>query len=1194
MATQEKTWNVANRLHSLKDSDNPEVNHIIAGADEIYDDAKGAKQSDINAQADAALADRYRKSETYSKEQVDALITTPDVNYVTVATFADLPQTGEANTIYRVSFYDGTQVDASKYALYAWNGATYQLLAVRSAVGEVFDVSEYNGDATYETLTAALGISGQNVPVNARRGGMTIKFINSTTGKYDQYRYIDTDATTNSKFVNTANWQGIDSELTPGSENLVESGGVERVVTDIREMTFNSDKKDWKYEKDNVTVTDNITPGIFLSYLGKTECTFTVTFGVIGNKFRIRATNKATGNAIDLYSNSDGSDVSPVVFSNPRPDLELEDVRVVLYVDGEPDVFGFVAEKTSPLANVIDGLASTDEMVKANSDNIEIVKKEDALLHGDLSFSANNTISGYFRVDILGGKKYIIKSTTDATRTLSFRALDDTAVGSSFNVPANGTITVVAEGDASYIKAGAAFTGIIGYADNVHALGEAVTSNSEGILINEGKISQLEKEDRLAGDAVNVSISSNTDYFRVDLIAGRQYVLKSFMQATATISFLSLDKETVIKKIYPTANSSNTVILDSNAYWIKAGGVFNGSISYKDTISGIAEEVRCLNEETSLFHDGIKISIPNGNTYVRVDIKAGKKYSLKTTSGADRTVSFYPIDYEGQEPVQSVDAKAGKTVDFEATSDAYWVKASNSITFYLTYAETNLNVLDKRVDSIENDTILSHEYQFNEDTQDWIFQSSVYARAGYGKHIFLSYLGRTACEITIDGTIQSNKFRVTAKDKATNQTVYLYGNASWDQVPVSELPVTFNVSKHTNELVDIGIELSSQGSSDTFEITIKKDSPIAELGSTDRHLQARLNMPSYQFGLFINGRYDVDDIDVLKDAALGRLARFYRLYDLLADAFPEFITKIDCDEECESAGIVRPDYMSDYPIYMYKIVTPDGYATPGSEPAFDESKRGKLKLFITTGTHPEYMGIWDCANTIALIFGKKFVWNANTSQYDLVNVTNGGWQNDENLASLLWDVEIYVMPCSGAYIVQSGQRTNYNGVDLNRNCPTSDWVSGTSGTNAYGGPEPASEYETKVFLHYIDLIEPCVYIDHHNSFSGDYVFWVSTKLTAMANASNACLKDMSRRWSKKYSSIFPADTVFGYVKETNDRGTRAGYAAEKGIFSTTIETNVKCNYDENGEFNDSFVSTISTDAFLNYLLRVLKTYSEIH
>ena len=229
MATQEKTWNVANRMHSQKDSDNPEVNHIIAGADEIYDDEKGAKQSEINAQTDAALADRYTKDETYSKEQLDALITTPDVNYVTVATFAELPQTGEADTIYRVSSYDGTQADASKYALYAWNGTSYHLLAVRSAVGEVFDVSEYNSGATYETLTAALAA----VPASVQRGGMSIKFILRTnTGteeepvyhdEYVQYRLMSTDWST----VIT-DWQGVDKVPTPGSHNFVESGGVQK------------------------------------------------------------------------------------------------------------------------------------------------------------------------------------------------------------------------------------------------------------------------------------------------------------------------------------------------------------------------------------------------------------------------------------------------------------------------------------------------------------------------------------------------------------------------------------------------------------------------------------------------------------------------------------------------------------------------------------------------------------------------------------------------------------------------------------------------------------------------------------------------------------------------------------------------------------------------------------------------------
>lgn len=244
MATQEKTWNVANRLHSLKDSDKPEVNHIIAGADEIYDDAKGEKQSNINAQADAALADRYTKAETYSKEQLNELITTPDVNYVSVvATNATtavtdiLPATGEANTIYRVGNWDGTQYDSTMYALYAWNGSAYVCLAVRSSVGEVYDVSVNHPDGQgnptpYADLTAALGTSGANIPAGIRRGGMSIKFIQGTAQSSDN-KYIQARCMAQNFTTDVTQWQGVDDEPTAGSDNLVKSRGIKKIFDSI-------------------------------------------------------------------------------------------------------------------------------------------------------------------------------------------------------------------------------------------------------------------------------------------------------------------------------------------------------------------------------------------------------------------------------------------------------------------------------------------------------------------------------------------------------------------------------------------------------------------------------------------------------------------------------------------------------------------------------------------------------------------------------------------------------------------------------------------------------------------------------------------------------------------------------------------------------------------------------------------------
>jgi len=301
MATQEKTWNVANRLHSLKDSDNPEMNHIIAGADEIYDDAKGAKQSDINAQTETALADRYTKAETYSKEQLDSLITTPDANYMSVvATNATtavtdiLPATGEANTIYRIGNWNGTQYDPTMYTLFAWNGTTYVCLAVRSSVGEVYDVSishpDGQGNPTpYADLTAALGSDGANIPADIRRGGMRIQFIQGTVlssdNKYVQYRYMGTATTgTPNPFLDEANWQGVDIELLEGSKNMAESGAVFKVTNGIKYIGNFSYVAGTTISPDNCSVNCNIKSGdtFYVEIIGNNYEVITLPYADLG------------------------------------------------------------------------------------------------------------------------------------------------------------------------------------------------------------------------------------------------------------------------------------------------------------------------------------------------------------------------------------------------------------------------------------------------------------------------------------------------------------------------------------------------------------------------------------------------------------------------------------------------------------------------------------------------------------------------------------------------------------------------------------------------------------------------------------------------------------------------------------------------------------------------------------------------
>ena len=108
-----------------------------------------------------------------------------------------------------------------------------ELMKTHIAGGCVFDISAYKASGTpltpakFANLAAALGTNGANVPVSMRKGGMSVKFIQSSDNKYVQFRYMGT-ATTGSPnpFLDVANWQGVDDEPTAGSENLVKSGGV--------------------------------------------------------------------------------------------------------------------------------------------------------------------------------------------------------------------------------------------------------------------------------------------------------------------------------------------------------------------------------------------------------------------------------------------------------------------------------------------------------------------------------------------------------------------------------------------------------------------------------------------------------------------------------------------------------------------------------------------------------------------------------------------------------------------------------------------------------------------------------------------------------------------------------------------------------------------------------------------------------
>lgn len=96
---------------------------------------------DISGKADVATTlAGYGIRDSYTKEEVNQLVTTPNVGYVTVNATSQtidvtevLPSTGTPDTIYRVGNWGGSQYDTTTFSEYAWNGTAFVLLAVHSS-----------------------------------------------------------------------------------------------------------------------------------------------------------------------------------------------------------------------------------------------------------------------------------------------------------------------------------------------------------------------------------------------------------------------------------------------------------------------------------------------------------------------------------------------------------------------------------------------------------------------------------------------------------------------------------------------------------------------------------------------------------------------------------------------------------------------------------------------------------------------------------------------------------------------------------------------------------------------------------------------------------------------------------------------------------------------------------------------------
>ena len=179
--------------HRLK---NMAVGGHVAGAEDI-DAGNGKTQQDINA-------DTYRKNETYSKEQLNNMITTPEQEYLSVTATSETTDVDDiatliatkypdgkesADTVYRVGCWDGEQYNTNTYAEYVWDGTQYIL----------GDVKNPGIDSEPTAESSNLIESGAVFSLSAELGNPVKSLSGSHTATSSEEQYIEIPGIKNGK-----------------------------------------------------------------------------------------------------------------------------------------------------------------------------------------------------------------------------------------------------------------------------------------------------------------------------------------------------------------------------------------------------------------------------------------------------------------------------------------------------------------------------------------------------------------------------------------------------------------------------------------------------------------------------------------------------------------------------------------------------------------------------------------------------------------------------------------------------------------------------------------------------------------------------------------------------------------------------------------------------------------------------------
>jgi protein MpaA len=134
------------------------------------------------------------------------------------------------------------------------------------------------------------------------------------------------------------------------------------------------------------------------------------------------------------------------------------------------------------------------------------------------------------------------------------------------------------------------------------------------------------------------------------------------------------------------------------------------------------------------------------------------------------------------------------------------------------------------------------------------------------------------------------------------------------------------------------------------------------------------------------------------------------------------------------------------------------------------------------------MGIYKTLETTKTKLGNKIELlgcSSEKGQVLIVGVVHGDEPQGEELITRYISEEtkenVLFIPCLNPDGKQLGERTNSNGVDINRNFPTKNWELGER-DKYFGGTSPSSEIETKFLVKVLEDYNPILILTLHTPY----------------------------------------------------------------------------------------------------------------